>query len=96
MPASRIVKRLLFGRPLASEEAGHQLLPKTLALPVFASDALSSNAYATEEIFLVMIAAGTGALSRSIPIALAVGTLMVIVITSYRQTVRAYPRGGGS
>ncbi len=96
MPAGRILKRLLFGRPLASEEAGHQLLPKTLALPVFASDALSSNAYATEEILLVMIAAGTGALTRSIPIAFAVGALMVIVITSYRQTVRAYPRGGGS
>ncbi len=96
MPAGRIVKRLLFGRPLASEEAGHQLLPKTLALPVFASDALSSNAYATEEIFLVLIAAGTGALTRSIPIALAVGALMAIVISSYRQTVRAYPRGGGS
>ena len=96
MPAGRILKRLLFGRPLASEEAGHQLLPKTLALPVFASDALSSNAYATEEIFLVLITAGTASLSTSIPIGLAVATLMVIVITSYRQTVRAYPRGGGS
>ena len=91
-----IVKRLLVGRPLATEEAGHQLLPKKLALPVFASDALSSNAYATEEIFLVLIVAGTGALTRSIPIGVAVATLMVIVITSYRQTVRAYPRGGGS
>ncbi|MGH2726796.1 MAG: APC family permease, partial [Actinomycetota bacterium] len=92
----RTVKRLLFGRPLASEEAGHQLLPKILALPVFASDALSSNAYATEEILLVLITAGTGVLSRSIPIAAAVATLMIIVITSYRQTVMAYPKGGGS
>jgi amino acid transporter len=96
MPAGRVVKRLLFGRRLATEEAGHQLLPKTLALPVFASDALSSNAYATEEILLVLIGAGTGALTRSIPIAVAVATLMVIVVTSYRQTVRAYPKGGGS
>ena len=92
----RTVKRLIFGRPLASEEAGHQLLPKVLALPVFASDALSSNAYATEEILLVLITAGTGVLTRSIPIAVAVATLMIIVITSYRQTVMAYPRGGGS
>ena len=92
----RTVKRLLFGRPLASEEAGHQLLPKVLALPVFASDALSSNAYATEEILLVLVTAGTGVLTRSIPIAVAVATLMIIVITSYRQTVMAYPRGGGS
>lgn len=92
----RTVKRLLFGRPLASEEAGHQLLPKVLALPVFASDALSSNAYATEEILRVLIFAGTGVLTRSIPIAVAVATLMIIVITSYRQTVMAYPRGGGS
>jgi amino acid transporter len=92
----RTVKRLLFGRPLASEEAGHQLLPKVLALPVFASDALSSNAYATEEILLVLITASTGVLTRSIPIAAAVATLMIIVITSYRQTVMAYPKGGGS
>jgi amino acid transporter len=95
-PAGRVLKRLLFGRRLATEEAGHQLLPKILALPVFASDALSSNAYATEEILLVLIAAGTGSLGKSIPIAMAVATLMVIVITSYRQTVRAYPKGGGS
>jgi amino acid transporter len=96
MPLGRLLKRLVFGRPLASEEAGHQLLPKVLALPVFASDALSSNAYATEEILLVLIAAGTGALGFSIPIAAAVGALLVIVVTSYRQTVMAYPRGGGS
>jgi amino acid transporter len=63
---------------------------------VFASDALSSNAYATEEILIVLSSAGVGALTRSIPIAFAVGILLTIVITSYRQTVRAYPRGGGS
>jgi amino acid transporter len=96
MPVGRVLKRLLFGRPLASEEAGHQLLPKLVALPVFASDALSSNAYATEEIMHVLILAGIAALSWSLPIAFAVSVLMVIVVTSYRQTVRAYPRGGGS
>ncbi|HEX9713511.1 MAG TPA: APC family permease [Actinomycetota bacterium] len=90
-----IIKRLLLGRPLASEEAQHQLLPKILALPVFASDALSSVAYATEEILLVLILAGTASLSASQPIALAVVVLMFIVVSSYRQTVRAYPRGGG-
>lgn len=90
------LKRLLLGRPLASEEAHGQLLPKILALPVFASDALSSNAYATEEILLVLGAAGVGALTRSLPISLAVAVLLTIVVSSYRQTVRAYPRGGGS
>ena len=95
------VKRLLLGRPLASEEAHHQLLPKILALPVFASDALSSVAYATEEIMLVLLLAGTmtqpgKSLGKSMPIAIAVGILMVIVVISYRQTVRAYPNGGGA
>lgn len=89
------IKRLLLGRPLASEEASHQLLPKILALPVFASDALSSVAYATEEMLLVLILAGSGALDTSQPISFAVVGLMVIVVGSYRQTVRAYPRGGG-
>ncbi len=90
-----VLKRILLGRPLASEEAKHQLLPKILALPVFASDALSSVAYATEEILIVLILAGTVALSNSLPISFAVVVLMVVVVTSYRQTVRAYPRGGG-
>src|ERR1700756_4000005 len=95
------VKRLLLGRPLASEEAHHQLLPKILALPVFASDALSSVAYATEEIMLVLLLAGTTMdprkhLGASMGIAVAVAILMVIVVISYRQTVRAYPNGGGA
>jgi amino acid transporter len=96
-----LLKRFLLGRRLASEEAGHQLLPKKLALPVFASDALSSVAYATEEIMHVLILVGTAAtfgdaLGLSIPIAFAVSLLMLIVILSYRQTVRAYPDGGGA
>jgi amino acid transporter len=90
------LKRLLLGRPLASEDAAHHLLPKILALPVFASDALSSNAYATEEILIVLSAAGVGAFHVSIPIAIAVAALLTVVVTSYRQTVKAYPSGGGS
>src|SRR5256885_789219 len=90
------LKRMILGRPLASEEAHPQRLPKILAPPVFASDALSSVAYATEEIMRVLILAGVAALSKSIPISIAVGILMIIVVISYRQTVRAYPNGGGA
>jgi amino acid transporter len=91
-----IVKRFFVGRALATSKAEHQLLPKLLALPVFSSDALSSVAYATEEMMLVLALAGVGALSLKIPLAMAVSTLLIIVVTSYRQTVRAYPQGGGS
>ncbi len=90
------LKRLFLGRAIASEKAEHQLLPKFLALPVFSSDALSSNAYATEEMMLVLVVAGAGALGLRLPIALAIAALLAIVVTSYRQTVRAYPTGGGS
>src|SRR2546428_3949886 len=90
------VKRLLPGRALSSHSMEHQLLPKYLALPVFSSDALSSVAYATEEMMLVLAAAGSGALSAKMPLALAIALLLAIVVTSYRQTVKAYPQGGGS
>jgi amino acid transporter len=90
------MKRVLVGRTLSSHKLEHQLLPKILALPVFSSDALSSVAYATEEMLLVLVAAGASALALSIPIGLAIAALLAIVVTSYRQTVRAYPRGGGS
>jgi amino acid transporter len=95
-PARDVIKRVLVGRALATHKQEHQLLPKVLALPVFSSDPLSSNAYATEEMMLVLVLAGAGALSLRIPIALAIAALLVVVVTSYRQTVRAYPRGGGS
>lgn len=98
-PGNRVrtgLKRILVGRAHATHEAEHQLLPKTLALPVFSSDPLSSVAYATEEIMLVLILAGTMALRFTIPIALGIAVVLAVVITSYRQTVRAYPRGGGS
>jgi len=81
---------------MASGELEHTLLPKVLALPVFSSDPLSSNAYATQEIMLVLGLVGTAALSYVIPIALAVALLLAIVVVSYRQTVRAYPSGGGA
>ena len=93
------LKRLFIGRPIATADEGHQRLPKKVALPVFASDALSSTAYATDEILhvlLVSAAIGAAAYSKLVPIAIVVAVLLVIVITSYRQTIHAYPAGGGS
>jgi len=93
------VKRVLVGRPLATTEMEHQRIPKTIALAVFSSDAISSTAYATEEILFVVAVGGSSlalGLSRLIPIGLAVAILLTIVITSYRQTIFAYPSGGGS
>ncbi|MEX2274050.1 MAG: APC family permease [Actinomycetota bacterium] len=90
------VKRLLVGRAISSDKAEHQLLPKSLALPVFSSDPLSSVSYATEEMMLVLVLAGAGALTLMLPIGFAIALLLAIVVSSYRQTVRAYPRGGGS
>ncbi|HZD23710.1 MAG TPA: APC family permease, partial [Acidimicrobiia bacterium] len=90
------IKRRLFGRPFATHEEEHQLLPKRLALPVFASDPLSSVAYATEEAMLVLALAGTATFNLLTPISLAIATLLLIVILSYRQTIKAYPDGGGA
>lgn len=89
-------KRRLIGRPLASDEAEHQLLPKYLALPVFSSDAISSVSYATEEAMLVLALAGVGALSYLSPITLAIALLFVIVIAAHPPMIRAYPGGGGA
>ena len=91
-----MAKRLLVGRAVASSRLEHTLLPKWLALPVFSSDALSSVAYASEEILRVLLIASLGAAHLVTPIAIAIGALMVIVVVSYRQTVRAYPSGGGA
>jgi amino acid transporter len=93
---SNVVKRLLVGRAFASDRLEHTLLPKTLALPVFSSDALSSVAYATEEILKVLLIASIGTAHLVMPIAIAIALLMGIVVASYRQTVRAYPSGGGA
>ena len=93
--AGRILKRLLVGRPLGSDRLEHTLLPKRIALPVFASDALSSVGYAPDEIFLTLSVAGLGAYAFSWKIGLAVAAVMLVVVASYRQNVHAYPSGGG-
>ncbi len=91
------IKRLFVGTPIASSEEHHHRLGKVIALAVFASDAISSTAYATEEILLVLVPiAGMAALEDLVPIALIVTVLLAIVATSYRQTIFAYPSGGGS
>ncbi len=90
------LKRLFVGSPLPTAQQRHERLGRATALAVFASDALSSVAYATEEILLVLILAGTVALSYSLPIAIAIAILIAIVVSSYRQTIRAYPQGGGA
>src|SRR5215217_621155 len=96
-PASAgLVKRVVVGRRVPSDRLEHTLLPKFLALPVFSSDALSSVAYATEEILTVLLGASVAVYSLVMPIALAIAALMAIVVSSYRQTVRAYPNGGGA
>lgn len=89
-------RRIVFGTPLPTEEAAHQRLPKILALPVFASDALSSSAYATQEILLNLTLAGIAALHMTLPIAVAIVMLLAVVAISYTQTVHAYPSGGGA
>ncbi len=93
------VKRLLLGRPIRSADEEHQRIPKFIGLAVFSSDAISSTAYATEEIlFVTAIGASSLALGLDIllPIAIAVALLLAIVVTSYRRTIFAYPGGGGS
>ncbi len=92
-------KRVLIGRPLATSESDHQRLPKTIALATFSSDAISSTAYATEEILFVTAAGASSlalGLSRLVPLAIVVAALLVIVSVSYRQTIFSYPSGGGS
>ncbi len=93
------LKRLLVGRPLATSEQEHQRISKIVALAVFSSDAISSTAYATEEILFVIAVAPSSlalGLSKLVPIAVMVAILLAIVATSYRQTIFAYPSGGGS
>ena len=91
-----LVKRLLLGAPMPLAQARHERLNKTVALAVFASDPLSSVAYATEEILLVLMLGGAAALSYSLPVALGIAALLAIVVVSYRQTVAAYQQGGGA
>jgi amino acid transporter len=102
LPRSGIARTLLrwkawlIGRPLASEEEIGERLSKRLALPIFSSDAISSSAYATEEILRVLVLAGAGALLVSIEIAIAISILLAVVAISYRQVCNAFPGGGGA
>lgn len=94
--SGRVLKRILVGRAMRSDRLTHTLLPKRVALPVFASDALSSVAYAPDEILLTLgLAGGALALAHSWQVGLAVALVMVVVVMSYRQNVHAYPSGGG-
>ncbi|HEX9833723.1 MAG TPA: APC family permease, partial [Mycobacterium sp.] len=92
---STAARRLVLGRPFRSDRLSRQLLPKRIALPVFASDPMSSVAYAPEEIFLMLSVAGVAAYVMAPWIGLAVAVVLLIVIASYRQNVHAYPSGGG-
>src|SRR5437667_9793326 len=91
-----MVKRVLIGRRHPTSHLPHTLLPKILALPIFSSDPLSSVAYATEQIMVVLLAASTASRGLVMPISLVIAGTLAIVVISYRQTVRAYPSGGGS
>ena len=91
-----VLKRWLVGDPLKSTQAAHERLSKTIALAIFSSNAISSVAYATEEILLVLILAGTAAVAWSIPISLAILFLVVVLTISYRQIIYEYPGGGGA
>ena len=90
-----IAKRILIGEPLTSEKLDEQLLPKKMALPIFASDALSSVAYAPQELLMILLIGGTALLTLSPWVAVAVVVLLVVVVLSYRQLIKAYPSGGG-
>ncbi|BAY49327.1 amino acid permease-associated region [Scytonema sp. HK-05] len=90
------IKQFLLGKTLPTSAHAEERLSNATALAVLSSDALSSVAYATEEILLILVAAGSSALGLSLPIAVAIMVLLAIVVLSYRQTIRAYPKGGGS
>ncbi|MFO0707556.1 MAG: APC family permease [Nitrospira sp.] len=91
-----LLKRWLVGDPLKTTQAAHERLSKTLALAIFSSNAISSVAYATEEILLILILAGTAAVSWSIPVSLAILFLVIVLTISYRQIIFEYPEGGGA
>ena len=92
---SPIAKRILIGDPLSSEVMDDHLLPKKMALPIFASDALSSVAYAPQELLMILLTGGLAFLSFSPWVAAAVVVLLIVVVISYRQLIKAYPSGGG-
>jgi amino acid transporter len=91
-----LLKRWVVGKPMSLAQAHHERLSKTVALAVFSSDALSSVAYATEEILLVLVLAGAAAAHLLVPVSVAITALLLVVVVSYQQTIHAYPSGGGS
>lgn len=93
---ARSFRTWLIGRPLPTADAPHQTIGKAIGLAVFASDALSSTAYATQEILVILAAAGTAAFGFAFPISIAIVSLLAIVTLSYEQTIHAYPGGGGA
>lgn len=93
--APPLAKRILIGEPLTSQQVDDQLLPKRMALPIFASDALSSVAYAPQELVMILLIGGLTFLSFTPLVALAVVVLLIVVVLSYRQLIKAYPSGGG-
>ena len=92
----RSLRTWLIGRPLQTADAPHQTIGKAVGLAVFASDALSSTAYATQEILIILAAAGSAALGYAFPISIAIAVLLLIVTLSYEQTIHAYQGGGGA
>src|SRR5512138_1735809 len=92
----RNLSHFLLGRPLQTADAPHETIGKAVGLAVFASDALSSTAYATQEILVILAAAGTIAFGYVFPISIAIVALLTIVTISYEQTIHAYPDGGGA
>src|SRR6185295_17402022 len=99
MPAEGLLgqaKRLIVGEPIPSHLAHHERFSRITGLAVLSSDALSSVAYATEEILRVLVLAGAGALGVASPIAFTIAAILAVVVFSYRQTIHAYPSGGGA
>ena len=95
VPETPVAKRILLGQPLSSDAMDEHLLPKKMALPIFASDALSSVAYAPQELLMILLTGGLAFLAFSPWIAAAVVVLLSVVVLSYRQLIKAYPSGGG-
>src|SRR5215813_12307598 len=93
---SRTIGHFLVGRPLQTADAPHQAIGKAVGLAVFSSDALSSTAYATQEILIILAMAGTAAMTWVLPVSAAIVGLLVILTVSYEQTIHAYPGGGGA
>ena len=94
--ALRKVRTILIGRPISTEREEHERLTKLKALAIFSSDNISSSAYATEEMMRILIVAGVGAISLTMPLTIVICAVLAIVATSYWQTIRAYPNGASS